>query len=65
MQRDPQPNIRRSSGIPVEESGEERWREPEGLYRKTNRVWAHGGLQRLNQQPKNIHGLDLVPPAHI
>jgi hypothetical protein len=30
-------------------------------------AWAHGGLQKLNHQPKSIHGLDLAPyhPPHI
>ena len=22
-------------------------------------TWAHGGLERLNHQPKSMHGLDL------
>ena len=65
--RDPQPNIRWSSGSLSEELGkglrDRKMRTPQED-KQSQLTWTLGGLQRLNHQPKSRHGLDLGPP-HI
>ena len=66
--REPQPNIRWSSGDLSEESGEGLW-DPKrtGTPQEDQQyqlVWILEGFQRLNHQPKSEHGLDLAPPPH-
>ena len=61
--RDPQTNIRQSLAGLVAESGEG-LKELEGSRTQqrdlwSQLTWAHGVSQRLNHQPKSMHGLDL------
>jgi hypothetical protein len=65
MCRDPQPNIRWSLGILVDEL-EEKMEGVRGVKDTTRRptvhqLEAHGDSQRLNDQPKSMYGLDLGP----
>jgi hypothetical protein len=65
--RNPQPNIRYSSGGQVEKE-EEGLKEPERSRTQENLQnhpsWAHRDAQRLNHQPEIMHGMDL-DPLHV
>ena len=64
--RDPQPNIRWSSGSLAEELGVGlKNLEGTGIQKEDQEsqlTWTLGASQRLNHQPKNIQGLDLAAP---